>query len=67
MPGLVVDVKCKVGDTVSLGDTAIVLEAMKMQNELTIPGDGVVEQIYVEAGQSVETGTLLLKLAEPQE
>ena len=65
MPGLVVDLKCAVGDAVEAGQPLLVLEAMKMQNELVSPGAGVVEEILVSAGQSVETGALLLRLAEP--
>lgn len=66
MPGLVLDVKCAKGDHLEAGDPAIVLEAMKMQNELSSPGVGIVEEIYVEPGQSVESGALLLRLA-PEE
>jgi biotin carboxyl carrier protein len=65
MPGMVVEVKCKVGDTLTKGQAIVVLEAMKMQNELVAPDDGVVEEVMVEAGQSVESGALLLRLAEP--
>ncbi len=69
MPGLVVAIKCEVGDQVKAGQPLIVLEAMKMQNELPSPGDGTVEEIFVKAGQSVESGALLLRLAdeEPEE
>jgi len=62
MPGMVVEVKLAVGDTVSTGQPAIVLEAMKMQNELPCPGDGVVAEVLVKPGQSVETGALLIRL-----
>ncbi|RKZ14097.1 hypothetical protein DRQ53_12355 [bacterium] len=64
MPGLVVDIKFAVGDTVEGGQAAVVLEAMKMQNELPSPGDGVVAEIFVEPGQSVDSGTLLLRLED---
>ena len=66
MPGLVVDIKCAVGDTITGGEAVVVLEAMKMQNELPSPGDGVVEEILVETGQSVDSGTLLLRLADDE-
>lgn len=66
MPGLVLDIRCAVGATVNAGDPVIVLEAMKMQNELASPGDGVVAEILVEQGQSVDSGTLLLRLAEDE-
>jgi acetyl/propionyl-CoA carboxylase alpha subunit len=46
------------------GQPLLVLEAMKMQNELASPGDGVVEEILVSAGQSVESNVLLVRLAE---
>jgi pyruvate carboxylase subunit B len=65
MPGLVVDIKCAVGDTVQRGEALVVLEAMKMQNELGAPGDGVVESIHAEPGQSVESGALLVQFAPP--
>lgn len=67
MPGMVVDVKCKVGDTLTAGQATVVLEAMKMQNELPSPGDGVVVEILVEPGQSVESGALLVRLADEAE
>ena len=66
MPGLVVDIKCEVGDQITAGQAVVVLEAMKMQNELPSPGDGIVEEILVKAGQSVESGALLLRLAEEE-
>lgn len=65
MPGMVVEVKCKVGDRLTKGQAVVVLEAMKMQNELIAPDDGVVEEVMVQAGQSVESGALLLRLEEP--
>ena len=67
MPGLVVEIKCAVGDQVEGGQALVVLEAMKMQNELPSPGDGVVSEILVEPGQSVDSGTLLLRLADEEE
>jgi len=67
MPGMVVEVKCEVGDHVQRGQALVVLEAMKMQNELASPGDGVVAVIHTEAGQSVDTGTVLVQLAAGSE
>ncbi len=64
MPGLVVEVRASVGDTVEKGQALVVLEAMKMQNELASPRSGVVESIEVQAGQSVESGALLVRLAD---
>ncbi len=65
MPGLVVELKCAVGDPVKAGQPLIILEAMKMQNELLSPGDGVVEEIRVEKGSTVEGGAVLLRLGPP--
>ena len=68
MPGLVVDIRCVVGDRVEAGQALVVLEAMKMQNELASPGDGLVAEILVEPGQSVDSGALLVRLddADPE-
>jgi 3-methylcrotonyl-CoA carboxylase alpha subunit len=66
MPGLVVEVKVAVGDRVQLGQALVVLEAMKMQNELAAAGDGVVVEIRCSKGQSVESGALLVRL-EPEQ
>jgi pyruvate carboxylase subunit B len=63
MPGLVVDLKCAVGDEVEAGQPLVILEAMKMQNELSSPGDGVVEAILVEPGRTVDAGQVLVRLA----
>jgi pyruvate carboxylase subunit B len=62
MPGLVVRLEVAVGDHVKAGQGVIVVEAMKMENELKAPADGVVSRIEVEAGQAVEKGSVLLVL-----
>ena len=62
MPGLVVRVEVSVGDAVRTGQGVVIVEAMKMENELKAPGDGVVARVEVEAGQTVEKGTVLLVL-----
>ena len=62
MPGLVVKVEVAVGDRVKAGQGVVIVEAMKMENELKAPADGVVSSIAVEQGQTVEKGTLLLTL-----
>lgn len=54
MPGLVVKVAIKEGDSVKKGDVLIILESMKMQNELKSPRDGKVDRVQVKAGDSVE-------------
>lgn len=60
MPGTVNDVKVGVGDTVKRGDTVLILEAMKMENEVKSPVDGVVSSIEVEKGASVNAGMTLM-------
>ena len=65
MPGLVVALKAAVGDMVEVGQALVVMEAMKMQNELAAPGSGRVEKVHVVIGQSVESGQALVTLAAP--
>lgn len=50
------------GDEVAAGDTVIILEAMKMENEIVAPRDGVIGKIYVTEGQAVDTGEALYSL-----
>jgi len=62
MPGLLVKVVCNVGDEVQSGQPLVVLQAMKMENELSVPRGGTVREIKVEAGQTVEQGQVLVIL-----
>jgi biotin carboxyl carrier protein len=62
MPGIVVSVPVKVGDVVAPGQPVVVVEAMKMQNELVAELAGVVESIEVKAGQTVDRGAILVRL-----
>ena len=62
MPGLVLRVEVQVGDRVQAGQGVVIVEAMKMENELKAPGDGMIAKVQVEAGQTVEKGTVLLVL-----
>lgn len=62
MPGLVVRIPVAVGDSVAAGQGVIVVEAMKMENELKAPADGVIAAIEVEAGQAVDKGAVLVVL-----
>jgi biotin carboxyl carrier protein len=61
MPGLIIDLKIKVGDTVKSGDALLILEAMKMENILKSPGEGVVKNVKVKKGDSVEKGQVLIE------
>jgi biotin carboxyl carrier protein len=60
MPGRIVKVLVKPGDTVELKQGLVVVEAMKMENELTSPKGGTVKDVPVTEGQSVEAGRLLV-------
>jgi biotin carboxyl carrier protein len=64
MPGLVVRVNVAVGDKVQAGQGVIVMEAMKMENELRASAAGVVKAIHAEVGKAVEKGTVLVELEE---
>ncbi len=60
IPGRIVAVSVKSGDTLEAGQQILVLEAMKMQNELRAPREGTVERVAVAVGENVEVGDLLL-------
>ena len=62
MPGLVLRVEVKVGQAVQAGAGLVVLEAMKMENEIRTPAAGRVSAIHVEPGQPVEKGTVLVEV-----
>lgn len=59
MPGTILDVKVSAGTKVKKGDILFILEAMKMENEISAPADGVVVQIQTAKGSSVNTGDIL--------
>lgn len=67
MPGKIIAVNTKTGDTVKSGDPLIVMEAMKMEMTLEAPRDGVVAEVNFEAGALVSDGEVLLTLEEIQE
>ena len=60
LPGNIFAIKVKEGDAVKAGDVLIVIEAMKMENDVCAPSDGVVKQIVVAKGQMVATGDTLV-------
>lgn len=67
MPGLVLRVEVEAGQQVVAGQGVVVLEAMKMENEITAPAAGKVTKVHVAAGEAVEKGTALVEvIAEPQ-
>ena len=64
LPGTVLSVKVAVGDTVAAGQTLVVLEAMKMENNIDADRAGVVKQILVQQGATVMEGDVLIVIGE---
>ncbi len=62
MPGKILEVKANVGQPVKKGEVLVILEAMKMENEIVAPQDGTVATINVAVGNSVESGDVLATL-----
>lgn len=62
MPGKILGVKVKAGDAVKKGQPIIVLEAMKMENDIVAPEDGVIASVDTNEGASVEAGAVLATL-----
>ncbi len=63
LPGKVLKVMATPGSSWKKGDTLLIIEAMKMENEILAPRDCTVEEVAVEVNQTVKTGDLLLKLS----
>lgn len=64
MPGKVVKIMKKVGDQVTKGETVLILEAMKMENEIKSGADGTIKNINVKEGQALEAGFLMVEIEE---
>ena len=62
MPGIIIGLEVKQGDMVREGDTVLILEAMKMENSIKCPKDGIIKSIFVEKGSAVEKNKLLIEL-----
>ncbi|SEA18304.1 Biotin carboxyl carrier protein [Porphyromonadaceae bacterium NLAE-zl-C104] len=60
LPGVILDIRCKVGDTVKKGQTLMILEAMKMENNILANGNGKVTEILIQKGDSVLEGADLV-------
>ena len=63
MPGTILKVNVKNGDTVKAGDVLMILEAMKMENEIMAPNDGVISSVNVTSGASVDGGAVLCSIS----
>lgn len=63
MPGVVVEVPVEQGQQVKRGDIVLILESMKMQNELKAPRDGIIHAVRVEPGTKVDQNAILLTIA----
>lgn len=63
MPGKIVRLLKKVGEPVAKGEAVVVMEAMKMENEIRASSNGIVERICIKVGAAVETGALLVELS----
>ena len=59
LPGTINDIKVAVGQTVNVGDVVLILEAMKMENEIVAPQDGTIVSVDTKEGASVEAGAVL--------
>ena len=64
MPGTIVEIKVSVGDKVSAGDGLVVIEAMKMENEIQAPKNGTIMAIHVAKGDSVSPNETLLEIQQ---
>ncbi|MCX6167855.1 MAG: hypothetical protein NTX65_00825 [Ignavibacteriales bacterium] len=62
MPGLILKFKKKVGEEIRIGESILILEAMKMENELRSPASGILKQIFFNEGQSVEKDSIILTI-----
>ncbi|HVB09429.1 MAG TPA: biotin/lipoyl-containing protein [Bacillota bacterium] len=63
LPGVVLDVRVRLGQAVTAGDVVLILEAMKMENEITSPVDGTVAEVKASKGATVELGQVLVVIA----
>jgi acetyl/propionyl-CoA carboxylase alpha subunit len=67
MPAQVIDVLVASGDKVSEGDGLVIISSMKMESTVEAESDGIVEEVYVNPGQAIEAGHIMLKLALKEE
>ncbi|MCU0237788.1 MAG: biotin/lipoyl-binding protein [Acidobacteria bacterium] len=65
LPGLVLDVLVKEGDAVKAGQSLLVMEAMKMENQIQAPFDGTVKKVFVQKGANISEGDKLIEISRP--
>lgn len=65
LPGLILEISVKDGDQVKAGQSLIVMEAMKMENQIQAPYDGVVKRVLVKKGDSVAEGDVVIEIGRP--
>jgi biotin carboxyl carrier protein len=64
MPGMVLKIRKSIGDNVNQGESLLILEAMKMENDLKSPVDGIIKNIYVKEGAPVDKGSALFLIEQ---
>jgi biotin carboxyl carrier protein len=62
MPGMILKIKKNLNEKISQGETVIILEAMKMENDLRAPRSGIIKEIFVNEGNAIEKGTVLFTI-----
>ena len=62
MPGRIIEVMARAGDSVKKGQPLLILEAMKMEHTITAPADGVIKEIHFAAGEQVLEGSELISM-----
>ena len=62
MPGLLLKMKKKEGDSIEMGESIGILEAMKMENDIISPASGIIKEIFKKEGASVEKDEIILKI-----
>ena len=62
MPGMILKIKKHPGDTINIGESIIILEAMKMENDIKSPSSGIIKEIFVNEGTPVDKGAKLFSI-----
>ena len=65
LPGLVLDLLVREGDAVKAGQSLLIMEAMKMENQIQAPFDGTVKKIFVQKGANISEGDKMIEISRP--